>query len=80
MYLCRSDWPRSDDIGSHPERTVLDGHGVRQGVNTRFGDGHMRLEGHCAVVDRSADEDDASAGAERRGPHYRTVRCDPTLK
>jgi hypothetical protein len=36
----------------------------------------MRLEGHCAVVDRSADEDDASTGAERRGAHYKTVRCD----
>lgn len=77
MYLCGSDWPRSNDIRSYPEWTILDGHGVRQGVDAGFGDSHMRLEGHCAVVDRSADEDDASAGAEWRGAHYETVRCDP---
>jgi hypothetical protein len=29
----------------------------------------MRLERHCAVVDRGADEDDAAAGAEGGGAH-----------
>jgi hypothetical protein len=40
----------------------------------------MRLEGRCAVVERGADEDDASTGAERRGPHYETVRYGPSWK
>lgn len=62
-----SDRARGDDVRRHSQWTKFNGNAVRQSVDARFGDRDVGLEGHCPVVDRSADEDDPSTGAGGRG-------------
>lgn len=64
--LCRRNRARRNDVGCDPPRAVFDGDTVRQGIDACLRDGHVGLEGHAAVVDCGADEDDSATCSERR--------------
>lgn len=62
-----SDGAGRDDIGRHASRAKFESDVIGQGVYAGFGDADMSLEGHPCVVKGGGDEDDAAAGACRRG-------------
>lgn len=68
LGLCNRAW--RNDIRGHSARTVFDGHGIRQRVDSGFRNTDMGLERRSAVMESSANEDDTSTGSDGRVLYY----------